>query len=200
MLPILLDVRGRRSLVVGGGIVGRRKAQAAFAAGAAITLVALEPAPPDWTAGEWKTASYRAEYLDGIALVFAAAPPDVNERVVQDAVQRRIPVNSATDPTAGDFVLPAVVRRGGLTLAVNTSGAAPALARRIREKFEAEFDDSYGTWIELLERLRPIVLERIADPDRRRDLLDEFADWPWLARLRHDGPAATWEKMVEAIH
>ena len=108
-------------------------------------------------------------------------------------------MNSATDPAQGDFALPAVVRRGELTIAVNTGGAAPALARRIREKLETEFDDTFATWVRLLDAIRSLAHELVPDPARRRDLLDGFADWSWLERLRAEGEAATWQRMVARI-
>ncbi len=199
MLPILLNMTGRCVLVVGGGSVGRRKARASIDGGATVRVVALEPRPDGWTAGEWLHEPYRVEHLDGVALVVAAATAEVNGRVVRDARQRGLWVNSATDPADGDFALPAVVRRGGLTIAVNTGGAAPALARRIREKIEAEYDDAFATWVRLLDAIRPLVHERVPDPARRRVLLDGFADWPWLQRLRAEGEAATWQRMRDAL-
>jgi precorrin-2 dehydrogenase/sirohydrochlorin ferrochelatase len=202
MIPVLLDLRGKRVLVVGGGAVGRRKARAARDGGAVVRLVAPEPLHADFAADtsvEWVQASYHADHMQGMALVFAAATPAVNDRVALDAIRRGVWVNSATDPTAGDFTLPAVVRRGELVLAASTGGAAPALARRIREKLEAEFDEAFATWIRLLETIRPLARERIADPERRRALLDAFADWPWLERLRTGGEAAVWEMMVKGV-
>lgn len=199
MVPVGLDLRGRRVLVVGGGTVGRRKAAAALDGGATVRIVDPEPPPDGWNVGEWIREAYREGHLDEMVLVFAAATPEVNARVVSDANRRGLLVNSATDPATGDFVLPAVVRRGDLTIAVATGGAAPALARRIREKLEAEYDEPFATWIRLLERIRPLVLERIPEEDRRREMLDGFADWPWLERLRTDGEERTWTAMEQSL-
>lgn len=202
MLPVMLDLRGKRVLVVGGGSVGRRKALSAFSAGAAVRVVALEPLHEDFiahTAVEWIQANYHADHLNGMGLVFAAAPAAVNDRVTLDAIRRGVWVNSATDPTACDFTLPAVVRRGELTLAASTGGAAPALARRIREKLAGDFGEEFAAWITLLETIRPLVREAVADPQRRRDLLTDFADWPWLERLREEGVDATRRRMEERV-
>jgi precorrin-2 dehydrogenase/sirohydrochlorin ferrochelatase len=197
MFPVFLDLTGRRVVVVGGGAVGRRKARAARDAGAAVVVV--DPKPPGEPGITHLAESYRAEHLIGACLVFAAATPEVNARVVADAKAAGVWVNSATDPQHGDCFLPAVVRRGGLTVAVGTSGAAPALARRIREKLEAEFDDTFAAWVGLLDELRPVVLAAVTDPDRRRELLDALADWPWLERLRAEGIDATRAAMLAAV-
>ena len=194
MLPVVLDLTGRVVVVVGGGPVGRRKARAAADAGAAVRVV--DPQPPDGLPGVlWIAEPYRSDHLDGAALAFACATPGVNARVAADAKARGLWVNSASDPVQGDCFLPAVVRRGELTLAVSTGGASPALARRIRDKLEADFDAAFAEWVQLLNELRPEVLATVADPERRRTLLDTLADWPWLARLRADGIDSVREAM-----
>jgi precorrin-2 dehydrogenase / sirohydrochlorin ferrochelatase len=131
--------------------------------------------------------------------VFACATPDVNAQVVADARARGAWVNAASDPSDGDFALPAVVRRGDFVLAVGTGGASPGLARRVREKLEVEYDDAFGAWVQLLSELRTEVLATIPDPGRRRDLLDGFADWRWLALVRAEGVEAARTAMRAAL-
>ena len=199
-LPAILHLTGRRVVVVGGGPVGRRKAHAALDAGAVVRVVAPEPRPAgfDHPAAEWVAEPYAADHLAGAAVVFAAATPEVNARVVRDAQARGVWVCSATDPDAGDFTLPAVGRCGGLTVAVGTGGAAPALARRVRDRLMAEFDATFAAWVELLDEVRPLAAA-IPDGPTRRRVLDELADWPWLERLRRDGRDATLAAIREAI-
>jgi len=188
MFPVVLDLSGRAVVVVGGGVVGRRKAAAARAAGAVVRVVDPHPAAPlDFA---HVAEAYRPAHLAGACLAFACAAPDVNARVVADAKALGVWVNSATDPAGGDCVLPAVLHRGGLTVAVSTGGASPALARRVREKLEGEFDAAFADWVVLLNELRPAIAAAVPDAARRRTLLDALADWPWLARIRAEGVEA----------
>lgn len=201
-LPVLLAVTGRAVLVVGGGAVGRRKAAAARAAGAAVRVVALEARHPtfaDDPGVEWLTGPYRQDHLAGVRLAFAAGPPAVNARVVGDAAAAGIWVSSASDPAAGDFTLPAAVRRGAFVLAVGTGGAGPGFARRVRERLADEFDAAVGEFVGLLAEVRPAARAAVPDPAARRALLDRLSDWGWLDRVRRDGTAATRAAMLAEV-
>jgi precorrin-2 dehydrogenase/sirohydrochlorin ferrochelatase len=186
MFPLFLDVTDRLAVVVGGGPVGRRKASAVLAAGGRVRLVCLEPRPTevDDPRLEWRTQAYAPEHLSGAALVFAAGPAELNAQVVADARTRGVWVNTASEPAAGDFFLPATLRRGDFVVAISSGGAAPALTQIVRERLEAEFDDAFGVWVSLLAELRPLVMERIADDEKRRNLMTTLCQWHWLERLR----------------
>jgi precorrin-2 dehydrogenase/sirohydrochlorin ferrochelatase len=198
-LPVSLNLSGKLAVVVGGGPVGLRKLAALRDSGAAVRLV--DPRHLTNTpAGVTHVAdAYRADHLTGAAVAFACATADVNARVVADARAAGVWVSSASAPADGDFVLPAVVRCGELTIAVGTGGAAPALGRRIREKLEAEFDRAFAEWVRVLADVRGDVLATIPDANARRELLDGFADWHWLARLRAEGADAVRAAMRERI-
>lgn len=201
MVPILLDMMGRLAVVVGGGTVGQRKATALLEGGARVRLVCLEPRPPEMAAPilEWRTEPYHPAMLDDATLVFAAATPSLNRQVVADARGRGLWVNAADDPEQGNFFLPAVVRRGALVLAVSTGGAAPALAREIRRRLAADFDEAFGHWIALLAELRPLIQARISHPGRRRQVFERLCEWDWLERMRQQDTDRIRQAMVALV-
>ncbi len=197
-LPINLTVAGKNCLVVGGGPVARRKLRALLEAGARPRVVALEPQPADLPeALHWLQEPYRSTHLNGVALVFAAATPEVNSRVVSDARTLSVWVNSASDPTAGDFALPAVRRLGRIEVAVGTSGASPVLAGRIADQLADELDAALASWVDLLAELRDNV--RAVPSERRADVLRQLCDPAWHERIRELGPDVVRDEMRAVI-
>ncbi len=158
--PLFLEMKGRPCLVVGGGQVAQRKVEGLLAAEAAVTVVS-----PDMTAGlaalkkEGRVTHRQREYqrgdLEGFAIVVAAtADKATNARVARDATGGGVFVNAVDDPASCDFILPSVVRRGEVVLAVSTGGLSPALARRLREELEAYLSDDFAPLVELLAEVR----------------------------------------------
>ncbi|HWG45714.1 MAG TPA: bifunctional precorrin-2 dehydrogenase/sirohydrochlorin ferrochelatase [Gemmataceae bacterium] len=188
MLPLVLNLKDRLAVVIGGGPVGRRKASTVLAAGGHVRLICLEPRPAEMSDPllDWRTETYSADHLADAALVFAAGPAELNAQVVADARARSLWVNAASEPAQGDFFLPATVRRGDFMLAVSTGGAAPILTQTVRAQLETQFDEMFGVWVALLAELRPRVMERSADAEQRRNVLTRLCQWEWLERLRRE--------------
>ena len=186
MLSLLLNLKNRPCLVVGSGAVGRRKVQTLFESGAKVRVVSLDVQPVDVRA-EFLCEPCSAKHLQGIFLTFAAATSAVNAQVVLDTQSQGILVSSADHPESGDFILPATVNRGDLTIAVSTGGASPFLAKNIRNQLAIQFDESYSLWLEVLQELRGKILEGVQDPALRRELFQKLADGQWLEHLRREG-------------
>jgi siroheme synthase-like protein len=142
-LPLGLDLRGRRCLIVGGGSVGTRKAGALQRAGAAVTVVSPQLTPA--LAGEaeagrvrWVAEAFRAEHLDETLLVVAATNDEtVNAAVVREAARRGALVCDASSAERSQVIFAACLEARGVTVAVFTDGRDPALAARTRDRIAA---------------------------------------------------------------
>ena len=171
--PLCLEMASRRCLVVGGGRVAERKVAGLLEAGARLTVVspAVTARLADWARAERIRLigrEYAASDLVGHSVVFVATDDGrVNADVARDARAAVVLVNAADDPAHCDFILPAVLRRGELTVAVSTGGASPALARTVRDELDAYLDrEDYA------------ALARVA-ADARRTLRDRGMRAPW---------------------
>lgn len=193
-----LELSGRTVVVVGLGAVGCRKAAGLLAAGAVV--VGVDPAPGDVPAGVVvKVEAYHLEHLDGAALVFAAATPAVNRRVVADASAAGLWVCSVSDPEQGDFRTPAAWRDGGVLLTVSTSGASPALAAALRDRAAAALGPAAGRLAAVLATLRPLVQARLTDPAARRRFLADWGDPRWLDRYQSGGAEAVRAEVLARL-
>lgn len=156
LYPVGLVVAGRRCLVVGGGAVAARKVAGLVQAGADVLVVApriceeIRALPVDTA-----ERPYQREDLDGSWLVIAATDnAEVNRRVHADGVTARVWVNAADDPEACAFTLPAVLRRGPVTVAVSTGGHSPALAGWLRDQVADLMGPEIGSLAELMSEAR----------------------------------------------
>src|SRR3954464_1846865 len=148
LLPLFLNLTARDVVLVGGGPVATAKLRQLLAAGARVRVVA--PEGTDEIAGQPVTVERRpfvASDLDGAWLVVAAATPEVNREVAEVAERLRIFVNAVDDPANATAFLSGVVRRDGVTLAVSTSGAAPALTALLREGLDALLPQDLAAWM-----------------------------------------------------
>lgn len=180
-------------MVVGGGAVAERRAGSLLRGGAAVRVIS-----PRVTAGLAELGrgggvtlverEYRQGDLAGAVLAFAATgDPAANRRVGAEAAERGILFNAADDPAACTFIVPAVVERGPLVIAVSTGGRSPALARRLRERLEGEFGPEYGVWLDILGDVRARVRERIGDRRERERFLFTLIDDPAFLALLREG-------------
>ena len=164
--PVFLEVTGRPVLVIGGGRVGLEKVSGLLAAGAAITVVSpeLEPTLAAWgDEGRFRhvARAYEPGDLEGCALVFVATDDrSANATIRAEGRRRGIWVNAVDDPPNCDFILPSVVRRGTMTLAISTGGGSPAMARRVREELTDYFTEDFEGLAEMLAEVRQDLKRR----------------------------------------
>ena len=203
--PINLDLRNRKCVVVGGGVVAERKVETLLEFGAAVVVIAPELTPrlSNLATGErieHLIAPYDPESLEGASLVIAATDdPAVNKTVSSEAQRRGIPVNVVDDPELCTFLVPAIVRRGDLVISISTSGKSPAMARRLREELESQFGPEYGELADLLGELRDEVKAKYPDQAERNRAFVRILDSDVLDLLRQGKRDEAMERMRKCI-
>ncbi|SEG34653.1 bifunctional precorrin-2 dehydrogenase/sirohydrochlorin ferrochelatase [Paenibacillus sp. UNC499MF] len=223
--PAMLRLQGKRCLVVGGGAVAERKIASLLEAGALVTVISPSAAEAVEKWAEtgrivWHRGCYGEQAhsytkdsvgsdkgrpgkeaalypdLSPYLVVFAATDnPQVNERVRADADEAGKLVSVADKPDGGSLVVPAVVRRGKLTLAVSTSGASPALSAAIRRDLLERYGPEYESYVDFLAELRELARRRVGDMPLRHELLRELPHWRVLERIA----AGTYEVWKTAL-
>lgn len=179
--PLFLRLDGQRVLVVGGGEVAARKLRLLLRAQARIALVATVlneevQALHAQGAVEWCAREFSAGLVHGCRLVVAATDDEaLNERIAQAADAAGVPVNVVDDMQRSSYITPAIIDRTPLLVAVSSFGAAPVLARRVRERIESALPAAYGRVAGFMGRLRERVKQRLPQPQRRA-LWERFLD------------------------
>jgi siroheme synthase-like protein len=169
--PLVLDLAGRRCVVVGGGAVAERKVEGLLAAKAAVTIVSpkLSEALEARVARreiEVERRRYRRGDLAGASLAFVATGDTrLAAAIAREGRSQGVWVNAADDPEHCDFFLPSVLRRGPLLVAVTTGGGSPALARAVREEIERWLPDDYAELAETVAEVRRELRARGVSPD-----------------------------------
>ncbi|MGG1575204.1 NAD(P)-binding protein [Fictibacillus sp. NRS-1165] len=179
--PIMLNIQGKKAIVVGGGIIAERKIRGLLEADADITVIS--PVATEqisrWAADQqiqWKQKNVEPSDTDGAFLVITAVnEPAVNQKV-QDSADPEQLLCRSDDQTKGNFILPSLFRQGKLTVAVSTSGASPGLAKRITKELSSSYDESFGEYLEFLDRCRIHVKSVIREPERRKSILTQILD------------------------
>lgn len=178
-LPVFLNLKGKKCLIVGGGKVAVRKASVLLQAGATLRIVAPHLAASFELSqdSEHIAEDFLPGHLDGVSLAIAATnDPAINTRVSQEARQRNVPVNVVDNPELCTFIMPAIVDRSPLLIAFSTGGASPVLARLLRGKLETLIPQAYGRLAVLAERFRSTVKLRITTPSQRRVFWEDALD------------------------
>jgi precorrin-2 dehydrogenase/sirohydrochlorin ferrochelatase len=159
--PVFWDIKDKKCVVVGGGEVAARKVKRLLACGADVSVVSPQLSPEFISlkaekALEHIAADYDIKYIAGAALIIGATDDEkINAAICADARSLGIPVNIVDDPQKCDFILPSIVERGDLAIAVGTGGNSPALARYLREELESRYGAEYEFLLNILSQLRP---------------------------------------------
>lgn len=183
--PIMLNLTGKKVVVVGGGTVAARKIRTLLEANADVTVVSpqlhediAEAYHKDHLT--WKKKNFEPEDLTDAFIVIAATNhSEVNFQVYESTDDRQL-INVVDKPELSTFIVPASIRKGKLTIAVSTSGAMPGLSRKIKQDLELQYDDKYEEYLDFLEQSRQKVLHEITDINIRKQILQKLLQPPFL--------------------
>jgi precorrin-2 dehydrogenase / sirohydrochlorin ferrochelatase len=192
--PVLLELAGRRAVVVGEFAVEAGKVEGLLAAGAEVTVVAKGPqAALDRLEGEPRVVVHRRGYggpddlAGAVVCVASAAEPAVRDAIAADARATGVLVNVMDDVPNCDFAAPAIVRRGDLVIAIGTGGRAPALASRLRAELADRFGREWTELVDVVGQVRAETLPHLPDLEDRSRRWKAALDLVELERLIEQG-------------
>ena len=206
MFPIYLRrLDERKTVLIGGDEEAEEKVEQLLDRNARLTVIS--PTVTDkmslWAEKgrfEWLDREYREGDLEGAFMAIVAEyEGDLNERVYNEAVERDILVNVMDDLPHANFAFGSIVRRGPLTVSISTSGAAPALAVRLRQRFEEEFGPEYGEFLNFMQRLRTPMAERFPDFQERKQIWYDLIDSDVLDFFSEDELLKAYERTAEIV-
>ena len=199
--PVSLDLKGRFCIVVGGGKVAERKVRGLLACEAEVQVISpqLTPGLTELFRGgrlTWQDRDYRSGDLEGGFLVIAATDNEqVQQQTYDEAEKRNILINVADVPARCNFILPATVRQGDVTISISTGGKSPALAKQLRQQLEKKFGPEYKTVADILGGLRGEILA-LGRPQEENEILFNKLLHRDMARWVKD---REWEKVEHHI-
>jgi precorrin-2 dehydrogenase/sirohydrochlorin ferrochelatase len=199
--PIFIDLNGKKAVVVGGGHIAERKVNTLLECGAVVTVVA-----PEATEGirslsnggriTWIARGYCSGDLEGAFCTYASTDDNtINRAVYAEASQNSQLCNVVDVPALCNFIVPSIVNRGELTVAVSTSGNSPALAKRLKAMLNEELGEEWAALNDLLGRLRPEMKRRYPEEAPRNEVLARMLEAGVLELLRQ-GRCAEAEEMA----
>ena len=195
--PVYIEMRGQPCVVIGGGKIAEGKVDGLLAVQAQVTVVSPELTPHlqelvNQNQITHLPRAYQPGDLEGAFLVICATDQaEINHQVWQEATAKRQLVNVVDDTPRCNFIAPSILRKGDLTIAISTSGKAPALAVRLKEKLQRELGPEYERFLELAGELREPLARAVPDFGTRKALWYELVDSDILSALaRGDEPAA----------
>ena len=201
--PMMINIKNKNCLVIGGGNVAYRKIKDLIEYGGNVTLVSREINENINLLVENKSITYivdtySEEYIKGAFLVIAATSnKDTNLKIAGDCEKSTILVNVVDDLEISRFIVPAKVKRGDLTITISTNGKCPFYSKTLRKKLELQFDDSYSIIIDILGDFRKELLMNVVSISKRKDIMASIDVEYYIKRLKEIGDAGVRKEIIQ---
>lgn len=179
--PILLNLKGKKVVVVGGGAVAYQKLKTLEGTKATITIISptINDEVERWLLkhdSTWICKQFEVNDIEEADLIIAATnDPKINDTIRHHAKKGQL-VLQVDDAKKGDFIVPAVVRRGKLSISISTDGASPSLTRKIKKDIDEQFDVRFGEYVDFLDEARKFILNKVKDRTLKRKCLKKLLD------------------------
>ncbi|MGO9613354.1 MAG: bifunctional precorrin-2 dehydrogenase/sirohydrochlorin ferrochelatase [Dissulfurispiraceae bacterium] len=197
--PAFINLKGKKCVVVGGGKVAERKIASLLRAGASVEVISpaltvvLEKKRVKGEIAHVKRRYKSSDLKNAFLVIAATSDKEINKKISQDAPCL---VNVVDTPELASFIVPAVVQRGHLSIAITTSGASPAIAKAIRKELELLYGKDVGQFLSFLEKIRKKTAREISNKQIRSRILTEAASDDVLAKLRAMGYKAAKDEVL----
>ena len=203
--PVYIQLREQPCVVIGGGKIAEGKVDGLLAAQANVTVISPELTAHLQQLVEDKQITYLARTYEpgdrggAFMVICATDQAEINHQVWQEASANRQLVNVVDDTPRCNFIAPSILRKGDLTIAISTSGKAPALAVRLKERLQGELGPEYARFLELAGELREPLARNIPDFETRKALWYELVDSEILDALAHGDEVAAREIISRVV-
>lgn len=180
--PILLELKGKQCIVIGGGKVAERKATSLNNSKAIVTVISPDITKPlkqmvKVNKIKYIKDSFKERYLKNAFLAIGAtSDPETNHFIFQAANKKNMLVNIVDSPGECNFIVPSTVKQGDLLISISTGGKSPALAKKIRQHLETQFGKAYKDFLLLMGKLRKKILVQFPDIQYRNKIFQTLVD------------------------
>jgi len=203
--PAFIDLENRPVLVVGGGIIAQRKVETLLEAGALVTVVSPQITEQLDAYGQSNRISVRQRGfipsdVDGVSLVISATDdPTTQTEVASIAASKNVLVNTVDKPELCSFIVPAILRRGDITIAISTSGKSPSLAAELRARLDRVLTEEFARTANVLGAVRQEVHRQFAGSDDRKRVFDSIIGSGIIEWIAGCDDAAALERVRQMI-
>jgi precorrin-2 dehydrogenase/sirohydrochlorin ferrochelatase len=203
--PLFVELDGRKAVVIGGGTVAERKIETLLEYGAVVHVISRDLTPglrDRLRNGDIRLISREfdeSHIIDAFIVIAATNDKGLNQRVSEAAKGQNILVNAVDQPEECSFIVPSIIKRGDLMIAVSTSGRSPALAKRIRETLAAQFGKEYEYFLNMMAKIRKQLLSEDISEDERGRIFHELVDSSILESIRKQDFSAVASAMERIL-
>ena len=201
--PAFLNLKDKKAVVAGGGKVAERKVQSLINAGADVKVISpditenLRKLKKKGSIKHIKRNYKRGDLKDAFIVVAGTSSAEINLKIAQEA---QYLVNVIDAPSEGNYIVPSIVRRGPLAIAISTEGVSPAVSKAVRQEIERLYGKEFALYLEFVEQIRKEAREKIKNDRTRAKFLKSLASEELFTDVRNKGFRAAYKKIRSSLN